>query len=267
MDVDNRAVRGIDEKRGLYRLNLLVTPVAVVIRRLLAVEVGGVDGGVAGLVKQLRRASEQLAPDTHRRSVKQLAQRRWAGELAALEDERGSYPLYLFGPVKDFDERRVHVKPEKVQDGVLPAGDSVAGGMADLHHCTISKFSCYRDGLLNEAEEDFLHKDASFASLPSFYRTIATPSVDSIEPPQAQPLVHQEVHRARLSCLQPSLLIANNGIEIRIIFLVYSMYMVLISTFLYWFVVPSGRGRKWIVAKSKGDSLIWKIYSYQVFLI
>jgi hypothetical protein len=38
MDVDNRALRGIDEKRGLYRLNLSVTPVAVMIRRLLAVE-------------------------------------------------------------------------------------------------------------------------------------------------------------------------------------------------------------------------------------
>ena len=39
---------------------------------------------VAVLLKQLRRASEQLSPDTHRCSVEGLAQCGWAGELAAL---------------------------------------------------------------------------------------------------------------------------------------------------------------------------------------
>jgi hypothetical protein len=60
------------------------------------------------------------------------------------------------------------VNLEKAQDGVLPAGNSVAGGMADLHHRSISEFSCYRDGLFDEAEEDLLHKDDSSASSQSF---------------------------------------------------------------------------------------------------
>jgi hypothetical protein len=54
------------------------------------------------------------------------------GELVALEDERGSDPLYLLGPVKDFGECRLHVKPENVPDSVLPAGSSVAGRMAGI---------------------------------------------------------------------------------------------------------------------------------------
>jgi hypothetical protein len=60
------------------------------------------------------------------------------------------------------------VNPEKVQDSMLPAGNSVAGGMADLHHRGISKFSCYRDSLFDGAEENLLHKDASSASSQSF---------------------------------------------------------------------------------------------------
>jgi hypothetical protein len=60
------------------------------------------------------------------------------------------------------------VKAEKVQDSVLPAGNSVAGRMTDLHYRCISKFSCYRDSLLDEAKENLLHKDASSASTPSF---------------------------------------------------------------------------------------------------
>lgn len=84
MDVDNRALRGIDEKRHLDSLYLSVTPLEIVARRLSVVEVGGVDGCVAVLLEQLRRASEQLSPDTHWRSVEGLAQRGWAGELAAL---------------------------------------------------------------------------------------------------------------------------------------------------------------------------------------
>jgi hypothetical protein len=60
------------------------------------------------------------------------------------------------------------MKPEKVQDSVLPAGNSVAGGMTDLHHRSISKFSCYRDSLFDEAEEDPLHKHISSASSQSF---------------------------------------------------------------------------------------------------
>ena len=57
---------------------------------------------------------------------------------------------------------------EKVQDSILPAGNSVASGMADLHQRSISKFSCDRDGLFDEAEESFLHKDTSSASSQSF---------------------------------------------------------------------------------------------------
>ena len=60
------------------------------------------------------------------------------------------------------------METEKMQDGVLPAGNSVAGRMADLHQCSISKFSCYRDSLLDEAEECFLHNDRSSASFQSF---------------------------------------------------------------------------------------------------
>jgi hypothetical protein len=55
-----------------------------------------------------------------------------------------------------------------MQDGVLPAGNSVAGGMADLHQRSISKFSCYRDGLFDEAEEGLLHRSTSSASFQSF---------------------------------------------------------------------------------------------------
>jgi hypothetical protein len=55
---------------------------------------------------------------------KRLAQRRWVGERAA---------LYLLNPVKGLDERCVHVNPEKVKDGVFPAGNAVADWMTDLH--------------------------------------------------------------------------------------------------------------------------------------
>jgi hypothetical protein len=58
MNVDYRALRGIDEKRGLDGLYLSVATFEAVARRLSAVEVGGVDGGVAGLVEQFRRESE-----------------------------------------------------------------------------------------------------------------------------------------------------------------------------------------------------------------
>jgi hypothetical protein len=60
------------------------------------------------------------------------------------------------------------VKPKKMQDGVFPAGNSVAGGMTDLHQRCISKYTCYRDSLFDEAEENLLHKDASSASSQSF---------------------------------------------------------------------------------------------------
>ena len=137
-------------------------------RRLSAVEVGGVDGGVAVLVEQLRGESEQLSPDVHWRSVEGLTQRGWAGELAALGDERGSDPFHLLGPVEDFGERRCHVESKKVQDGMLPAGNSVAGRMTDLHYRCISKFSCNRDSLFDEAEENLLHNASSSASSSSF---------------------------------------------------------------------------------------------------
>jgi len=84
-----------------------------------------------------------------------------------LEDERGSYPLDFLGPVEDFDEYRFRMKPEKMQDPVFPTGNSVAGGMTDLHHRCISRFSCYREGLFDEAEENLLHKDAYSASFQS----------------------------------------------------------------------------------------------------
>jgi len=168
MGIDNRALRGSDEKCRLYRLYGSIASLEIVTRCLPAVEVGGIDGGVTGLVEQLRRESEQLPPDGHRCSIKGLAQRGWTNELAALEDERGSYAFRFFGPIKDFGECRVHMLTEKVQDGVLSAGNSVAGRIADLHQCCISKFSCNRDGLFDEAEENLLHEGSSSASSQSF---------------------------------------------------------------------------------------------------
>jgi hypothetical protein len=168
MDVDNRALCGIDEKRGLDRPYVAITALAVVTRRLSAVEVGGADGGMSRLVEQLRRESEQLSPDVHRCPVKRLTERVWTGELAALKDERGSYPLYLLGPVQHFSERCFHVKPESVQDSVLPAGNGVAGGMTDLHHRSIGNLSYYRDSLFDEAEENLVHRASSFASVQAF---------------------------------------------------------------------------------------------------
>ncbi|EMA54432.1 hypothetical protein C450_06375 [Halococcus salifodinae DSM 8989] len=119
---------------------------------------------MTGLVEQLRRESEQLSSDGHRCSIEGPAQRRRAKELATLEDERGSYAFHLLGPIEDFSECRVHMFTEKVQDGVLPAGNSVAGGMADLHQRCISKFSCDRDSQFDEAEEESLWKRFSSAS-------------------------------------------------------------------------------------------------------
>src|SRR5699024_8582114 len=118
------------------------------------------------LVEQLRRESEQLSPDSHRCAVEGLAQRGWADEFAASECERGSHSLHLLGPVEDFAEGCVHVFAEKVKDGVLPAGNSVAGRITDLHQRCIGEFSCDRDGLFDEAEENLLHKETSSASLP-----------------------------------------------------------------------------------------------------
>src|SRR5699024_11015685 len=168
VNVDNRALRGIDEKRRLYSLYIPITPLEIVARCFSAVEVGGIDGGMTGLIEQLRRESEQLSPDDHRRSIKGPTQRGWTNELAALEDERGSNTFHFFGPIEDFGECRVHVFTEKVQDGVLPAGNTVAGRIADLDQRCISKFSCNRDSLFDEAEENLLHKDSSSASSQSF---------------------------------------------------------------------------------------------------
>jgi hypothetical protein len=66
----------------------------------MAVEIGGVNGSVTRLIEQLRRESEQLAPDTHRCAVKRLTERRRTEELAALVLELGSYPLHLLSPIK-----------------------------------------------------------------------------------------------------------------------------------------------------------------------
>lgn len=137
IDVDTVQGAGIDENRRLYCLSVSITSFPVVTRRLSVVEVRGVDGSVARQIEQFQRESELLSPETHRRSIKRLAQCGWAGELAAFED---------------FDECRLHVKPENMQDSVLPAGNGVAGRMADLHHRCISTLSCYRDSLVNEAE-------------------------------------------------------------------------------------------------------------------
>ena len=65
---------------------------------------------------------------------------------------------------------------EKVQDGVLPAGNSVAGGTADLHQCCIIEFSCDRDGLFDEAEENPLHKDS-----PSPVSSVLTTHLDALD--------------------------------------------------------------------------------------
>jgi hypothetical protein len=75
--------------------------------------------------------------------------------------------------------------PDKMQDSAFPAGNSVAGGMADLHQRRISKFSCYRDSLFDEAEESLLHRSTSSASSQSVWRLTSTRSVDSIEPFQS----------------------------------------------------------------------------------
>lgn len=61
VNVDHRALRGIDEKRCLDRSYVSITPLEVVARRLPTIEVSGVDGGVTRLVEQLRRELEQLA--------------------------------------------------------------------------------------------------------------------------------------------------------------------------------------------------------------
>jgi len=82
MNVDNRALRGIDEKRRLHGLYISVTSLEIVVRCFSAVEVGGIDGSVIGLVEQLRRELEQLSPDGHRSSIEGFAQRRWTKELA-----------------------------------------------------------------------------------------------------------------------------------------------------------------------------------------
>lgn len=111
MDVDNRAVGGIDEKGRLDGLYISITLLEIVVRRFSAVKVGGVDGSVTGLIEQLRRESEQLSSSRHWSSVEGFAQCRWTRELAALVDERSSDPLHLLGPVEDFEERRFHVKP------------------------------------------------------------------------------------------------------------------------------------------------------------
>ena len=54
MDVDNRALRGIDKKDRLRGLYATVTPLEMVARRFSAVEVRGVDSSVTELVELLR---------------------------------------------------------------------------------------------------------------------------------------------------------------------------------------------------------------------
>lgn len=76
IEVDNRAGHGIVEKRSLDGLYFSLTPFEVVVRRLSAVKVGGVDGGVAGLVELLLQESAQLSPDPCGCSVKRLTERR-----------------------------------------------------------------------------------------------------------------------------------------------------------------------------------------------
>jgi hypothetical protein len=73
------ALRGIDKKRYLDSLCLTIAPLNIVVRRLLAVEIGGVDGGVVGLIERLRRELEPLPPDTYQCLVKRLTERRWKG--------------------------------------------------------------------------------------------------------------------------------------------------------------------------------------------
>ena len=132
VNVDHRALRVIDERRCLDRSYISIASLEVTVRRLPAVEAGGVDGGVAQLVNQLRRESEQLSPDSHRCAVEGLGQRRWPDEFAASERERGSHSLDFFSPVENFAERRFHVNAEKLKDSVLPVGNSVTGRIIDL---------------------------------------------------------------------------------------------------------------------------------------
>jgi hypothetical protein len=53
---------------------------------------------------------------------------------------------------------------EKIYDGVLQAGDSVAGGITDLYQRRISKFSCDRDGELGTVVKTNIEMPVEFSS-------------------------------------------------------------------------------------------------------
>lgn len=59
-----------------------------------------------------------------------LTECRRRGELPAPETEHEPNSVHLFGPVDDFRVLCVHVFAEVEQNGMLPAGKSVAGWMA-----------------------------------------------------------------------------------------------------------------------------------------
>jgi hypothetical protein len=77
VEVKDRSVGGVYQKRRLNRPYRGSCAIEVVRRCLLMVEVGGIDRGVTGLVEQLRRAAEQLSLDAHRSSLE------WRGKLPA----------------------------------------------------------------------------------------------------------------------------------------------------------------------------------------
>ena len=83
VQVKDRSVSGVDQKRRLDRSYGASCPLAVVSRCLLAVEVGGIDRGVSVLVELLRRPAEQLSLHAHRCSLECLIQRRRRGKLPA----------------------------------------------------------------------------------------------------------------------------------------------------------------------------------------
>jgi len=86
-----------------------------------------------------------------------------------LECEPCSHSLHLLDPVENLTERPFYVNAEKVQNGVIPAGSSVVGGIVDLHPHYTDELSGDRDSLFDEAKEDPSAQLASSASTPSFY--------------------------------------------------------------------------------------------------
>lgn len=86
MDVDTAQGAVIDEKRGLYRLNLTITPFQVVIRRLSTVEVGSVNSSSRQIRIGTRSNDLQSADD---RESPRVEVREWLALAPSLRPNRG----------------------------------------------------------------------------------------------------------------------------------------------------------------------------------